>query len=86
MTVLDSVRLNECCTLKEAELIPDSAVPKPLGSRCKSETGAGHKPSNQINGAELRFSRQDREECQEEVPGKRVRERETPQTRVSLCL
>lgn len=66
---------NDFCTLKEAELIPDSAVPKPLESRCKSERGAGHEPSNQINGAELLPTRQDRE-CQKEVPG----ERETPQT------
>ncbi len=35
---------NDFCTLKEAELIPDSAVPKPLESRCKSEKWAAHEP------------------------------------------
>ncbi len=39
-----------------------------------------HEPSNQINGVELRPTRQDTE-CQTEVPG----ERETPQMQVSLC-
>lgn len=53
---------NVYCTLKEAELIPDSAVPKPLDSRCKSEKGLDPKAINQtyrVLGDDLATQRKD---------------------------
>lgn len=44
---------NVYCTLKEAELIPDSAVPKPLDSRCKSDKGLDLKVVKSIRLTEL---------------------------------